>query len=288
MTKHQTFALDTDIGTDVDDLLALTMTLGSPELSISEIVTTYGDVVLRARIVSKVYTVLGLTPPPIVPGLSETLSGRPVWWPGHEGETIADLKSQIFASERDAVADLATSSTIAAIAPLANVASALRRPHEVEQIVLMGGEFKQGVVEHNIRCDVTAAKEVFESNVRVVAVGLDQTERIRLNADDRDTINAAGPLGAMIGAEMRRFWEFADQSYNTPHDPVAILYLACPDLFTTSRGRIVVDLEGKTTFIADATGPHRIVTDLDVDQVKHEIMRRILVATTTFHPATSI
>ncbi len=278
METMASFALDTDIGTDVDDLLALAMVLGSPELSVSEIVTAYGDVALRARIAAKVYAVLGIAAPPIVPGLAETLSGRPVWWPGHEGETISDLADQVFTEGRDAIADLSGTATIAAIAPLANVAAALRQPHSVRQIVLMGGEFQQGIVEHNIRCDVTAAQEVFGSTAEVLAVGLDQTERVRLYADDRDRITAAGPLGALIGAEMRRFWEFADQSHNTPHDPVAILALARHDLYQTARGRITVDDDGLTMFSADEAGPHRIVTDLDVDGVKDEIVRRILTA----------
>jgi len=41
--------LDTDIGSDVDDLLALAMILGSPELSLRAVTTVYGDTALRAR-----------------------------------------------------------------------------------------------------------------------------------------------------------------------------------------------------------------------------------------------
>ena len=41
--------LDTDVGTDVDDLLALAVTLGSPELSLGAVTTVSGDVLRRAR-----------------------------------------------------------------------------------------------------------------------------------------------------------------------------------------------------------------------------------------------
>ncbi len=40
--------LDTDIGTDVDDLLALSLVLTSPELELVGVTTVYGDVALRA------------------------------------------------------------------------------------------------------------------------------------------------------------------------------------------------------------------------------------------------
>jgi purine nucleosidase len=40
--------LDTDIGTDVDDALALAMILGSPELDLVGISTVYGDTLARS------------------------------------------------------------------------------------------------------------------------------------------------------------------------------------------------------------------------------------------------
>ena len=51
MTAH--LILDTDIGTDVDDALALALILGSPELRLSTVTTVYGDTALRARLASR-------------------------------------------------------------------------------------------------------------------------------------------------------------------------------------------------------------------------------------------
>ena len=42
--------LDTDIGSDVDDAVALTLALLSPEIELIGISTVYGDVSLRSRI----------------------------------------------------------------------------------------------------------------------------------------------------------------------------------------------------------------------------------------------
>ena len=42
--------LDTDIGSDVDDILALVLLAKSPELELIGVTTVYGDTVRRARI----------------------------------------------------------------------------------------------------------------------------------------------------------------------------------------------------------------------------------------------
>jgi purine nucleosidase len=146
----------------------------------------------------------------------------------------------------------------------------------------MGGEFQRGIVEHNIRCDISAADVLFSSGVPVLAVGLEQTERVRLGHEELNRIEATGPLGAFVGTEMKRFWDFADQDYNVPHDPIAVLTLARPDLFEIVSGIVTVESdgseEGMTRFTRDASGPHSIVTDMDVDAVAHEITKRILAA----------
>lgn len=280
------FTLDTDIGTDVDDLLAIAVTLGSPELSLDAVVTVYGDVHLRAQIVAAVFATIGQPAPQIALGERETRSGRDVWWPGHEGETIENLASYTYSADNDGIAALARASTIAAIGPLTDIAAAVETSsHHIRRIVMMGGEFTAGIVEHNIRCDVAAAETVFRSGVPILAVGLEQTERIRLAHAELDRIADAGALGALIGAEMRRFWTFAEQDYNVPHDPIAVLALARPDLFEIAQGVIEVQTDGAdaglTRFTPSVSGSHSIVVDMDVDAVASEILERILRAVQT-------
>ena len=81
--------LDTDIGTDVDDILALAFLLGSPEIRLEGVTTVYGDVELRTRIVHKVLTLRDRLDVPVHSGIGAPLLGRdPVYWPGHEGAGI--------------------------------------------------------------------------------------------------------------------------------------------------------------------------------------------------------
>src|SRR5918998_4775801 len=83
--------LDTDIGSDVDDLLALALLAGSPEVELIGVTTVYGDTVLRARMTRLVLDQMERRAVPIGIGARETLTGRPVWWAGHEGQGIPGL-----------------------------------------------------------------------------------------------------------------------------------------------------------------------------------------------------
>jgi purine nucleosidase len=271
--------LDTDIGTDVDDVLALAVILGSPELQLAGVTTVYGDVLLRARMVARVAGVAGRDVGPIVPGRGETRSGREVWWAGHEGALLPDLEKEQVDADTDAVALLAASPTVLAVGPLTNVAAAVEHPAAgIEQLYLMGGDYSLDNGEHNIKSDISAAAAVFASGVPVTAIGLEQTTRLRFGRAVVAEIEAAGELGRLLGAEMRQFWKFRAADSNAPHDPAAALMMVEPELFTFDTGRVEVDAAGLTHFTAAADGPHRIVTDQDTDRVARRIVDRILAA----------
>ena len=81
--------LDTDIGTDVDDCLALAVLLASPELELVGVTTVYGDVLLRARMVMKLLRLRGREDVPVAMGERQPLLGkRAVYWEGHEGKGV--------------------------------------------------------------------------------------------------------------------------------------------------------------------------------------------------------
>jgi purine nucleosidase len=275
--------LDTDIGSDVDDVLALATLFGSPELRLAGVTTVYGDTLLRARMVSRVAVVAGRSTGPVVPGRTEPRSGRPVWWPGHEGALLDGLEHEPVSTGYDAAEVLAAAPRVIAIGPLTNLAEALERPDRVvRELFLMGGRFTGGGAEHNIRCDVAAASVVFEAGLPTTVIGLEQTTRIQLGESVVERVAAAGELGQLLAAEMRQFWKFTEKDFNVPHDPAAVLMLVEPGLFEFRSGRISVvsdgPEEGVTRFVPEADGPHRIVSDLDPDAVAGRIVDRILAA----------
>src|SRR3954447_20009545 len=181
--------LDTDIGTDVDDALALAPILGSPELALGGISTVYGDTRLRAQLARRYTKTAGYDAGlPIAAGLEKTRSGKDVWWAGHEGKLFPDLDQEVV--DDDGVALLVRSVAahpgqvdVLAIGPLTNIAAVLDADPEFEsnvrRLVIMGGDFRaEGrIAEHNFTSDVAAAQRVFASRLDIVVGGLDLTLR---------------------------------------------------------------------------------------------------------------
>jgi|HigsolmetaGSP12D_1036236.scaffolds.fasta_scaffold00104_29 purine nucleosidase len=65
--------IDTDIGGDPDDAVAIAFALASPEISIEGITTVYADVEYHARRAAKLMELAGGPRCPIYNGLNETL-----------------------------------------------------------------------------------------------------------------------------------------------------------------------------------------------------------------------
>src|SRR5512133_3786107 len=84
--------LDTDIGTDVDDAVALALAARSPELDLLGVGTVFGDVVLRAQIARTILGLAGDSRTPVAAGCGTTLRGRipPRAMLGHEGKGILE------------------------------------------------------------------------------------------------------------------------------------------------------------------------------------------------------
>ena len=271
--------LDTDIGSDVDDALALALILGRPEIQLVGVTTVYGDTDLRARIAQRYLELAGRDDVDVVPGLRAPLSGREVWWPGHEGLRHEGLDRQRIRRDRAAPEYLASligsggsDLKIAAIGPLTNLATTFdlspSLAAEVSGVWIMGGAFERDEAEHNIRSDVTAAQTVFGSSAQMRVLALDVTERVRLTSEQVERIGRSGPVGRQLGEDIRQWWEVRGTSWNVPHDPLVVLAMTHPEAFRFSDpGRVQVDARGRTTFSADPLGTTRIAVDLDVAQV---------------------
>lgn len=300
--------LDTDLGTDVDDALALALLLGSPEVELLGVTTVYGDTDLRARATSRLLELAGVPGPgqpggvPVRAGASTPLSGAEVWWAGHEGTLLGDLTTAATTtpapgtSGADDAADWLAATAAAspgavdllAIGPLTQVATALRRHPQLaghlRSLVVMGGRWDgaltaDGLVEdeHNLRSDAVAAAEVLTCGAPTLVVGLEVTQQVRLEASAVERIADAGPLGAVLAAQVRQWWEFWDEPWGVPHDPVTALLLLEPDVLELGPpGRAEVDGRGAVVHVPDPAGTVRVAVGVDAARAAAVVERRVL------------
>jgi len=290
--------LDTDIGTDVDDALALAVLLGSPDIDLVAVTTVYGDTLLRARMVTRILTLAGRTDVAVRAGLRETPAGREIYWAGHEGSTMTDLEQEVVIDADDPTAAIRLlvdtvhgnpgQVTVLAIGPLTNIGAAITLDPafgtDVAEIAIMGGHFgaldqPPPSVEHNIKCDPESAAIVFGSGATIRVVGLDVTQRTRILAGELARISAAGALGAEIGEEVRQYWTVGGTDGNTPHDPLVAVAISRPDLFTFVDADVSVLMDapvpGATPLHTPVRGGTRVATDVRAEDAVEQMVVRI-------------
>ena len=277
--------LDTDLGSDVDDELALALLWGSPEVDLLGVCTTYGDTALRARVVLRMAELAGRAVD-VAAGEREPASGKPVWWAGIEGAAYDALPPLPAAEGRPSpgvrlLVDRAPGAHLLAVGPLTSVAAALDAGAEFDGITVMGGDWSDPASgEHNLASDVVAAQRVLGSGAPVTAVGIDITRRVRFGEPEIRRFAATGRLGAVIATEMRAWMRRWDEDFEVPHDPLTALALLRPDLFAFAPPAAVRVLDGTdgpegAVVRLDAPGAVRVATDVDVDAAREALADRV-------------
>lgn len=258
--------LDTDIGTDVDDCLAIAFMLGSGGFTFEGITCVYGDVALRARMVRKLLELRGAEGVPIRLGAQKPLLGlRDVYWEGHEGQGLLDDDpGESFSDEH--AADFIIRTVMAspgeidllAIGPLTNVALAMvkepRLASSLKHLTIMGGVVRDygsldlPVAEHNIRCDPEAAHIVLSSGAPISLVPLDVTTKCSIRTADSARLRALNtPFHIAVAEQVDRYPRFARQGFTSLHDPLAAAVMLEPDLVEYVPVHVEVETTGRLT-----------------------------------------
>ena len=280
--------LDTDIGSDIDDAVALAYLLHQPRCELLGITTVTGEAHKRASLADAVCRVAGRTDVPIHVGVESPLLVAQHQPEATQSEALTEQwPSRNFGPENTAVSFLRETIraqpgeiTLLAIGPLTNIALLFALDPEIPsllgQLVIMGGQFfgttsrGLGVCEWNILCDPHAAAMVFAAPIsRMTAVGLDVTTQCELSADEcrRRFSASAGPL--RLVADMAEVW-FRGRDAITFHDPLAAALIFEPSLCETVPARIAVELvspltPGQTVLQGDPPLRHQVARTVDAE-----------------------
>ena len=235
--------LDTDIGGDCDDALALALAMRHPEIDLHAVTTVSGDTSVRAHLAARLLAMAGLDGVEVAAGVSVP-SDAPNW-NGHEGEGVP-LGPEVPLSDRgaiDALCDVPPDTVVATIGMQSNVAAAVDRdPALVERTALlavMGGAFAPIVsldgTEHppdrdwNLLCDPAGAVRSLNAGFNALYVPVDVTFRVPLRQRHLDRLRGGDELCHTLATLVdvwheRWFAPFAEHAPGDLSDVVAFLH----------------------------------------------------------------
>jgi len=253
--------IDTDIGDDIDDALAIAFALESPELEIVGITTVFRNVIARAKLTARMLKMIGREDIPVHAGIGSPIINKvdlneiPCQYSEEEDGKEDGFGINAIDFIIDTVMKSDSDITLVPIGPLTNIAIAiLKEPalkNRVKEIVMMGGCFYSHCNEWNIRCDPEAARVVFESGIPIKAVGLDVTFKCNLTEQDVKRIETHGKQSGKYLKELIRRWRNGTDKCPMMHDPLAICAIFDDKILEMQQEEIVVETQGE--FMRGAT-----------------------------------
>lgn len=292
--------LDTDIGDDIDDVLALALILNSSQFDLRAITTVFVDAPRRARLARKMLLVWKREDVPVYAGCSGPLLQSYEPQACRQFEVLEDGGFEA-ASESDPMhgvdflhntpnlcGDPASEErlTILAIGPLTNVALALAREPELAtraRLVLMGGQGLNGAEpEWNIIGDPEAAAMVFRSGIEIWQIGYDVTTQVQLDKSHLERITHFGSEKTDFLNRLIRLWQDGREKYPFLHDPLAALAM-CSDCLTFEAKTVDVELCGTKRGMLSYSEPDEsrvachVAVSVDVQRAVDTFMDGVLV-----------
>ncbi len=305
MSDRIPIVLDTDIGDDIDDAIALLFALGSPEFELVGVTTVYGDVQTRGRIAQRMLQLAGRDEVPVLLGCE-----RPFGFSYREG-TAPERCSQrnAVAGDDSRISEAPTAPQfilecgrrhpgrvhVVTIGAMTNVAAALcTGPSMAERIAgvtSLAGYLppRNWQPEWNVRYDPIAAQTIARSGVPWTVIAADVQGKNGLTPAEFGALHASGRPAARFlldlvvlmcrnkGTGNPNIRTIDDVPGVHAADVFALASLLVPEQMGLQQGRISVAEDGGITFRADPGGPHRYATvRMAEGEYRPEILRRLL------------
>ncbi len=254
--------IDTDIGDDIDDALALFCAM-QQGFEIVGVTTVFQNTCDRARQVKKLLSDFGhgYENVPVYAGFGTPIAQDTAEFP-HIPHYTPALENEAYTPNstdpQDAVDFIIEACrtygkelTVVAIGPFTNLARVIQKDPtalgQAAKVAIMGGAYLKQYADWNVVCDVESADLMFRSLDNLVCYGADVTHL--LEATDALYQQAFGYAGNEPArrylAQLCRLWR-ADKP-GAPlvlHDPLVIYSLAHPALCEMHRANVAVLTEG--------------------------------------------
>lgn len=304
--------LDTDLGSDVDDAIALALLLACPELRLVAVTTVSGDVRGRASAAARLLGLAGRTDVEVCAGARDALvrRGRFVWrgieTEGYPDGPDAPLSDEPAAERIVRAARETPGLELVAIGPLTNLAHALALdpglPERVARLTVMGGHIRRVAIgervcepgiDYNLCSDPEASAMVLGAGFATRLVTADVTLETWLRESDLARLAAAQRPAARALVPLIRLWTpwqrqiFVDQLGGTLapdnvaflHDPLTVLSLVDASALRFERLRIVPAIQDgvfRTFESAELGAAMDVATSVDAGAARDAMLARLL------------
>ena len=277
-TRRRRARLILDLDTGIDDALALAYVLGSPEVELVGVVSSYGNVTMRtaARNSLALLGLLGHREIPVYYGAERALTAEGDFVPstgvrrihGKNGLGDQGLGGWCYSAPRDGAGLLARAAdaygrdlAYVPTGPLTNLANVLlhepRLARELSRVTFMGGALTvpgnvTACAEANVHNDPEAADVVLRLGLPMRMIGLDVTHQVVLTREDTARWRELGTEAGRFFADMADHY-ISTYEKNNPqmggcalHDPLAVAAAIDPTLVRCLPANLRVDLDGPT------------------------------------------
>jgi len=268
--------IDTDIGDDIDDALAIALALNSSELDIIGITTVFRNTALRTKLAIKLLEIFDRKDIPVVKGIEKPIIND---WdknliPPQSEILKEDIKLDTSIDAIDFIIEKLMNSeekiTLVTIGPLTNIAIALIKEPKIKdktEIFMMGGMYSRAIPEWNINCDPEAARVVFDSGIPITMVGLDVTLRCKLEEEASNKIKSFGNKRTNFLYELITLWQGGSQRLPILHDPLAVASFIDESLVKKEKMYVKIETRGEFTrgvTVADDTEHRKRESNVNV------------------------
>lgn len=296
--------LDFDIGTEIDDAIALAYLLANPECELVGITTSCGESIKRAEMASVLCRAAGKKAPihagcerPLLIPQMETTAPQAAILPHYEHDTGFAPNTAIPFMQK-VIRENPGEVTLLAVAPMTNLGllfamdpelpelldglyllcgSPTHQRHDVVTESLSAMErddfirvlASQGILENNSIVDPHATSIVYRARCRnFVNIGNNVSSRVVMTPEEAER-RFRHPIMQVV-MSIAREW-FKDEPRVSFHDPLAAVCIFNDDVCSYKRGYMdcVLDsrlLGGMTIFREDHAGPHQVAWDVDGDK----------------------
>lgn len=254
----QKILLDTDIGTDIDDAVALAYLLANPKCDLVGITTVTGESTKRAMMASALCKIAGKNIP-IYPGIEKPLIREQLQTKAQQAKALDKWEHETNFPQGEAIEFLRKTIRqnpgeiiLLTIGPLTNIGLLFSIDPEIPSLLkgiyTMAGNYNLEVpaysdVEWNAEGDFHASYITYYANAKNHhSIGIDITSRVTMDSDEFAEICKHDLLKPVL--DFSQVW-FEEWDAVTFHDPLVAATIFNDSICKFEKGQVVVELDNK-------------------------------------------